>query len=100
MTKVHIEDRYVNQLCEALLTLTNIDESKSFIVDLCTSTEIQALAQRLEVARLLKDGHTYDEVECATGASTATISRIKRFLNHGNNGYKVVLDRLKSDNEH
>ena len=97
MTKVHNYDGYVTQLCEALLKLKTIDESKNFIVDLCTATEIQVLAQRLEVAKLLYESHTYDEIESATGASTATISRIKRFLNHGNNGYRIVLERIKSE---
>jgi TrpR-related protein YerC/YecD len=57
-------------------------------------SEIKALSQRLEVARMLQGGHTYDDIVDRTGASTATISRVKRCLNYGADGYKTILERL------
>lgn len=65
-----------------------------FFDDLCTVNEIQALSQRLEVARLLRKGYTYSQIEAETGASTATIARVKRCLHYGNDGYSMALDRL------
>lgn len=67
----------------------------SVFEDICTVSELKALAQRLEVARMLRAGHTYEEVVERTGASTATISRVKRCLNYGADGYDTVLNRLK-----
>ena len=65
-----------------------------FFEDICTVSELKALSQRLEVARMLQDGHTYDDIVARTGASTATISRVKRCLNYGADGYKLILTRL------
>ena len=65
--------------------------------DLCTISELKAMSQRLEVARMLRAGHTYDDIVARTGASTATISRVKRCLNYGADGYNIVLDRLDPD---
>ena len=65
-----------------------------FFEDICTIKEIQAIAQRLEVAKLLKANKTYNEIEEETGASTATISRINRSLNYGVNGYNMILKKL------
>ena len=83
------------QLYEAMLSLENLEECVNFMHDICTVAEIHAISQRLEVAKLLDEGHTYEEIEKRTGASTATISRIKRYLNHGKDGYKIVLGRMK-----
>ncbi len=90
-----IRDSHVDRLCQALLTLRNAEECYRFLEDLCTINEIKALAARFEVARLLSAGRTYDEIERATGASSATISRVRRFLEYGADGYKTVLGRLK-----
>lgn len=92
-----IKDDMTDQLFKAVLTLRNIDEAYSFFEDACTINEIKAMAQRLEVARMLRGGATYEEVAEATGASTATISRVKRYLNYGSDGYRLVLDRLKDE---
>ncbi len=92
-----IKDDMTDQLFKAVLTLRNIEEAYSFFEDACTINEIKAMAQRLEVARMLRAGATYEEVADATGASTATISRVKRYLNYGSDGYRLVLDRLKED---
>jgi len=89
-----LNDKAVEQLFEAILTLKNIEECYLFFEDLCTVNEIQSLSQRLEVARMLRKGCTYNQIEAETGASTATISRVKRCLNYGSDGYKMALDRL------
>ncbi|MFD2169856.1 YerC/YecD family TrpR-related protein [Tumebacillus lipolyticus] len=91
-----LRDRTVDQLFEAVLQLRSLDEAYQFFDDLCTVNEVQSLAQRLEVARMLGKGQTYNQIEAETGASTATISRVKRCLNYGTDGYKVVLDRLET----
>lgn len=87
----------VDRLFEAVLLLKNREECYKFFEDICTIAEIKALAQRLEVARLLREKKTYNEISEATGASTATISRVNRCLNYGADGYNTILDRLKAD---
>ncbi|AEI45764.1 YerC [Paenibacillus mucilaginosus KNP414] len=89
-----LNDKAIDQLFEAILTLKDIEECYVFFDDLCTVNEIQSLSQRLEVARMLRKGNTYNQIEAETGASTATISRVKRCLNYGNDGYKMTLERL------
>ncbi|MBS4914023.1 MAG: hypothetical protein KHZ77_07715 [Veillonella sp.] len=84
-----------DQLFRAILTLKNIDECYEFFEDICTINELKALAQRLEVANMLENGESYDAIVETTGASTATISRVKRCLVYGADGYKIVLGRLK-----
>lgn len=79
---------------EAVLKLENMEECYRFFEDICTIKEIQAIAQRLEVAKLLKANKTYNEIESETGASTATISRINRSLNYGADGYKIIFKKL------
>lgn len=74
--------------------METVDECYQFFEDICTVSELKALSQRLEVARMLQDGHTYDDIVARTGASTATISRVKRCLNYGADGYKLILTRL------
>ncbi len=95
MVNPKIKDELNDQLCDAVLALHNLEECYQFFEDICTVSELKALSQRLEVARMLKDGHTYDDIVERTGASTATISRVKRCLNYGADGYNVVLNRLK-----
>jgi TrpR-related protein YerC/YecD len=85
----------IDQLFESILSLQNLDECYAFFDDLCTVNELKSLAQRLEVARMLRAGYTYNQIEESTGASTATISRVKRCLHYGNDGYQLVLDRIK-----
>jgi TrpR-related protein YerC/YecD len=89
-----LNDPAVDQLFEAILTLETMEDCYRFFDDLCTVNEIESLSQRLEVARMLRKGHTYNQIEAETGASTATISRVKRCLNYGNDGYILALDRL------
>jgi len=90
-----LNDKSIDQLFEAILTLKNVEECYIFFEDLCTVNEIQSMSQRLEVARMLGNGSTYNQIETETGASTATISRVKRCLNYGNDGYKLALDRIE-----
>lgn len=77
---------------EAVLKLESIEEARSFFEDLCTIKELEAISQRIEVASMLKAGKNYQEVSRATGASTATISRVNKCLVYGSGGYNAVLD--------
>ena len=97
MVNPKLKDELNDQLCEAMLSLETVDECYQFFEDLCTISELKAMSQRLEVARMLRAGHTYDAIVARTGASTATISRVKRCLNYGADGYNIVLDRLDPD---
>ena len=97
MGRGKLQDPQIDELFRAILALENLDECYCFFEDLCTTTEIKAMAQRLAVARLLRQGVTYSAIAAATGASTATISRVKRFLNYGADGYNLIFDRLDKD---
>ena len=88
-----IKTKEVDSLLDAVLTLKTREEAYSFFEDLCTVNEIMSMAQRLEVARLLMEKEKYTEIVKSTGASTATISRVNRTLNYGNDGYELVLNR-------
>ncbi|KJS15944.1 MAG: hypothetical protein VR69_11455 [Peptococcaceae bacterium BRH_c4b] len=91
-----LRDESMDQLFKAVLALENIDECYQFFEDICTVAELKSMAQRLEVAKMLQENRTYGEITSQTGASTATISRVKRCLNYGADGYKLVLHRLAS----
>ena len=86
----------VEHLFEAILTLETKEECFDFFEDLCTINELLSLSQRYEVATMLKEKRTYLEIAEKTGASTATISRVNRTLLYGNDGYSMVLERMKS----
>ena len=90
-----LRGKELDQLFKSVLALQDLEECYRFFDDLCTVNEIQSLAQRLEVARLLREGKTYHKIEGDTGASTATISRVKRCLNYGNDAYEMALERIK-----
>lgn len=94
MVKELLANRETRQLLEAVLQLSSLDEAAAFFADIGTAAELRSLAQRLEVARLLQAGATYAQIEAQTGASTATISRVKRFLQYGAGGYELILPRL------
>lgn len=85
----------VDHLFDAVLCLNTREECYNFFEDLCTINELLSLSQRFEVASMLKDGNTYLEIADKTGASTATISRVNRSLNYGNDGYEMILGRLE-----
>lgn len=89
------KDALTDKLCDAFLVLKTPEEMYAFLEDVATIGEVKALAQRLEVAKLLSENKTYPQIAQQTGASTATISRVKKFLDYGANGYKIVLERIK-----
>lgn len=80
---------------EAILTLENLEECYRLFEDVCTINEIKSIAQRFQVAKMLKDRRTYIDIADTTGASTATISRVNRALNYGNDGYQIVFERMR-----
>jgi len=84
----------VEELLKALLLLHDSDEAYALLIDLCTIREIQDMAQRLQVARLLAAGEHYSAIQDATGASATTISRVSKALNYGADGYARVLGKL------
>ncbi len=84
----------VDSLFDAILTLQNRDECYNFFEDLCTINELLSLSQRFEVASMLREDKTYQDIAHKTGASTATISRVKRSLSYGADGYDLVFKRL------
>ena len=85
----------VDHLFDAILSLQNKEECYTFFVDVCTVNELLYLSQRFEVAKMLRDQKTYLDIAEKTGASTATISRVNRSLNYGNDGYDMVFSRLQ-----
>ncbi len=91
-SKVHNES--VDNLFDAILTLRDRSECYAFFTDVCTMNEISSLAQRFEVAGMLRDKRTYLDISEKTGASTATISRVNRSLNYGADGYQIVWEHL------
>lgn len=91
-----IKTEAVDSLFDAILCLENRDECYSFFEDLCTVNELLSLSQRFEVSAMLRSHKTYLEIAEKTGASTATISRVNRSLNYGNDGYEMVFSRLDS----
>ena len=90
-----LRDQQMDHLFQAILSLSSLEECYAFFDDLCTIAELKAMAQRLKVAIMLSDKHVYSDVVKETGASTATISRVNRCLNYGNDGYKLAIQRLK-----
>lgn len=85
----------VDRLFRAILSLRNEEECYRFFEDLCTVGEIRALAQRFRAAEMLYDGMTYETIADLTGMSSATISRIKRFLDYGSDGYRLAIERIR-----
>lgn len=87
------------EMYRAILTLKTTEECMNFFDDLCTITELQAMEQRYEVATLLNKGYIYNEILEKTGASSATISRVNRSLQYGQDGYATVFKRLSDGEE-
>ena len=86
----------IEDLFQAIVSLRTKTEVARFFRDLCTMSELEAMAHRWDVARLLDQGLPYHEVARQTGASTATVTRVAQWLKRGENGYRLVLDRTKS----
>lgn len=95
MNNFHSED--MEKLYEAILSLESIEECQKFFEDICTIKELQDISQRLQVARMLKEGRSYQEVSRETGASTATISRVNKCLVYGNGGYSAILSKMDEE---
>ena len=93
MNKRIKKERYT-EMYEAILQMNNVEECMKFFDDLCTVTELQAMEQRYQVATLLHQGMIYNDILAATGASSATISRVNRSLQYGADGYAMAFDRL------
>ena len=87
--------RFARRLEEALCSLDTPEEAHAFLADLCSRREIVGLAQRLEVASMLREGASYVDVSRATGASSTTVSRVSKCLNGDTGGYRLVLERLE-----
>lgn len=92
-----IKTEAVDHLFQAILKLRNEEECYTFFEDVCTVNELLSLSQRYEVAKMLREKKTYLEIAERTGASTATISRVNRSLNYGNDGYDLVFERIKGE---
>ena len=90
-----IRTEAVDELFDAILCLKDKEECYTFFEDVCTINEILSLSQRFEVAHMLREQKTYLDIAEKTGASTATISRVNRSLNYGNEGYDMVFARMK-----
>ena len=97
MTKLH--NPLTDRLFKAILNLETIDDCYAFFEDICTIKEITDISQRLDVAILLGQGKGYQEVSKATGASTATISRVNKCLNYGSGGYEKALTKLVEEDK-
>ena len=89
----------VDYLFDAILSLKDREECYTFFEDVCTINELLSLSQRFEVAAMLRSHKTYLEIAEKTGASTATISRVNRSLNYGNDGYDMVFKRVYGQEE-
>ena len=82
-------------LFHSILALTSVEECYAYFEDLCTMKEVRDLSQRLEIARLLDEGSSYQQAASLTGVSSATIGRVKRCLDYGTGGYRMILGRMK-----
>lgn len=98
MNKLPKKPRNEN-MYKAILSLETVEECMKFFDDLCTVTELMAMEQRFQVAMCLNNGMIYNDILAETGASSATISRVNRSLQYGNDGYAVVFERLKENKE-
>ena len=92
-----IRTEAVDYLFSAILSLKDKEECYTFFEDICTINELLSLSQRFEVAKMMREKRTYLEIAEKTGASTATISRVNRSLNYGNDGYDMVFDRIEKE---
>ncbi len=97
MYKSRFANEQTDRLMQAMLHLNSPEDAYRFFEDVCTIAEIKSMAQRLEVATMLRQGVTYQEIVKQTGASSATISRVNRALNYGADGYTRVLDALDAE---
>ncbi len=97
MYEPKVRNAQTDLLMESLLHLTTVEDAYRFFEDLCTIAEVKSMAQRIEVATMLRNGVTYQEIARVTGASSATISRVNRALLYGADGYRRVLDSMEEN---
>ena len=86
----------IEDLSRAFTSLRSVDEVERFLRDLCTLSELEAMAHRWQVAKLLEEGLPYQEIAKRTGASTTTVTRVSQWLRRGEGGYRLALDRRRS----
>jgi len=94
MTEKELQSKEAKELYQAILKLENVSECENFLRDLCTFSEIKAMIERLQVAKMVNKGETYRKINRQTGVSSATVTRVAHWLHHGMGGYKLVLDRI------
>lgn len=94
-----LQDDNLDFLFKAVLSLENMDECYDFFEDLCTVQELKAISQRIVVAKMLSEKCVYTDIVNATGASTATISRVNRSLQYGCDGYDKIFERIRKQEE-
>lgn len=87
--------REIKELLEVVLSLRTLDEAERFFRDLCTLSELEAMAHRWQAAKLVSEGLPYHEVSRRTGASTTTVTRVAHWLRHGEGGYRLALERSR-----
>lgn len=92
-------DTGMDALFSAVLQLKTREDCMKFFTDLCTISELKSMSQRMQVALMLKNKTVYTDIAAATGASTATISRVNRCINYGSDGYNLVIKRMENENE-
>ena len=97
MYESRIRSEQADLLMKAMLKLQSDEDAYRFFEDLCTVPELKAMSQRLVVAKMLSDGRVYSDIVEATGASTATISRVKRSLEYGCDSYSMIFDRMTEE---
>lgn len=90
-----LNDKNIDKLFEAILTLKSVEECYDFFEDICTVDEVQGISRRLCAAKMLMDNRVYSDITSETGLSTATISRVNRSIKYGNGGYAMVFDRME-----
>ena len=94
-----IKDEKLDFLFQAILTLETVEDCYGFFEDLCTVSELQEMSRRMQAARMLRSNAVYADIAAQTGLSTATISRVNRCLKYGNDGYALILDRVKESED-
>lgn len=87
-----------DNLFDALMHIESKTEAQKFLGDLCTPAEIEAFADRWQVVKMIDEAIPYRKITEDTGVSTATVTRVARFLNQGYGGYRLILDRIKKKN--
>ena len=97
MYESKMKSEETDHLFQAILCLQSVEECYRFFDDLCTFGEIQAMSQRLEVAKMLREGKTFSQISAETGVSSATITRVNKCLSYASNGYQTVLDRCEKE---